>query len=166
MSTSRSSRKLSGRQPLSAGSSRLSPSNEESQEEKYRRENEEALAREAAALVESEHEKEMDAAVLQAKELGVLPTPVTRARVTLRLFTHRQSVFRAHSFLVGNEQGGLSERLGNVAIQANRTTLEELRQLIECIVDNNMIRRNPLYQDFLITVSMLPNPYGYSDKVS
>lgn len=110
------------------------------------------------------YEARMVEAVQTAKEAGVLPTHHERARVTLRLYTHRQSVFRAHSFLVGNEQGGLSEKLGRIPIQTNKTTLIQLRQLIETTIDNNMVRRNPIYQDFLITVFTLPNPYKYSDK--
>eukprot|EP00614_Pseudopedinella_elastica_P006985 CAMPEP_0172603498 /NCGR_PEP_ID=MMETSP1068-20121228/23749_1 /TAXON_ID=35684 /ORGANISM="Pseudopedinella elastica, Strain CCMP716" /LENGTH=225 /DNA_ID=CAMNT_0013405259 /DNA_START=235 /DNA_END=913 /DNA_ORIENTATION=+ len=116
------------------------------------------------AELDAAHEVEQDAAVARAKELGILPTPVTRARVSLRMYSHPQSVFRAHSFLVGNEQGGLSEQLGRVLIEADKTTLDALRQLIETVNDNNMIRRSPLYQEFLITVSNIPNPYKYGDK--
>lgn len=123
-----------------------------------------AAAAARQALIDAQFERDMDESVQQAKDLGVLPTSVERARITLRLYTHRQSVFRSHSFLVGSESGGLSEKLGRVPIQANRTTLEHLRLLIETVVDNNMMRRNPIYQEFLVTVQNLPNPYGYSDK--
>lgn len=115
-------------------------------------------------LEEAAHAKEMERAVVIAKDTGILPTAVEKARVCLKIYTHKQSVFRAHAFLVGNEQGGLSEKLGAIPIIRNKTTLEELRQLIETTVDNNMIRRNPLYQEFLTTVFSLPNPYQYKDK--
>jgi len=91
------------------------------------------------AVALAEHEKERDTAVAKAMDLGILETPLEAARITLRMYTHRQSVFRAHSFLVGNESGGLSEQLGRIPIQAKRTTLEMLRSLIETTVDNNMV---------------------------
>jgi hypothetical protein len=120
------------------------------------------IARRAA--VDAQLERDLDEAIRSAKDLGIVSTPLEKARISLRIYTHRQSVFRAHSFLVGNETGGLTEKLGRVPIQANRTTLSDLRQLIETTVDNNMVRRNPIYQEFLSTVFTLPNPYGYQDK--
>ena len=94
------------------------------------------------ALAIAEHEKERDTAVAKAMDLGILETPLEAARITLRMYTHRQSVFRAHSFLVGNESGGLSEQLGRIPIQAKRTTLEMLRSLIETTVDNKMVENS------------------------
>jgi hypothetical protein len=132
--------------------------------ESRKSEYEEEEAEKMRLAEETAFEKQMEGAVLVAKDQGILPTPVEKARVSLRVYTHKQSVFRAHSFLVGNEQGGLSEKLGAIPIVRNKTTLEELRQLIETTVDNNMIRRNPLYQEFLATVFTLPNPYRYKDK--
>lgn len=129
-----------------------------------RPETEDEEAKKLILAEEEAREQELKDAVLVAKDQGLLPIPVERARVILRIYTHRQSVFRAHSFLVGNEQGGISEKLGGIAIIRNKTTLDDLRQLIETVVDNNMIRRNPLYQEFLATVFSLPNPYGYPDK--
>lgn len=103
--------------------------------------------REAVAL--AAHEVERDAAVTRAKDLGILETPLEAARITLRMYTHRQSVFRAHSFLVGNESGGLSEQLGRIPIQTTRTTLEMLRSLIETTVDNNMVELVPPFFSLL-----------------
>jgi len=148
-----------------------SPAPRESDEDRRARIEEECRQAEADAAAATQlaievaaYEKGMDAKVQHAKDLGVLVAPVSKARVTLRIFTHRQSVFRSHSFLVGSEQGGLSEKLGRVPILANKTTLEDLRVLIETVCDNNMMRRNPIYQEFLITVQSMPNPYNYSEK--
>jgi hypothetical protein len=151
-----------GSEPPSPGSGRpsfrRSSSSAERQEDREARlEREREAAEEAAAEVALEaaleaaraadleavmlaaHEVERDAAVARAKDLGILETPLEAARITLRMYTHRQSVFRAHSFLVGNETGGLSEQLGRIPIQTTRTTLEMLRSLIETTVDNNMV---------------------------
>mmetsp|Transcript_18266 Transcript_18266/g.38308 ORF Transcript_18266/g.38308 Transcript_18266/m.38308 type:complete len:201 (-) Transcript_18266:110-712(-) len=84
------------------------------------------------------------------------------ARVTIRIFTHPRSVFEQHSFLVGNEQGGLTEQIGVVPIDLNHTTLTMLRQLIEATNDRGMLRRTVLYQELLSVSNSLPNPYGYS----
>ena len=84
------------------------------------------------------------------------------ARVTIRIFTHPRSVFEQHSFLVGNEQGGLTEQIGVVPIDMNHTTLLMLRQLIEATNDRGMLRRTVLYQELLSVSNSLPNPYGYS----
>ena len=79
------------------------------------------------AEADAAHDKQQNSAVVLAKQLGVLPSPVEKARVSLRIFTHRQSVFRSHSFLVGSETGGLTEKLGRIPIQVSHTSGMELK---------------------------------------
>ncbi|CAM9270145.1 unnamed protein product [Heterosigma akashiwo] len=43
--------------------------------------------------------------------------------------------------LVCNEQGGLSDKIGGVRIQDNKTTFTELRTMIEEVEINGMRRR-------------------------
>ena len=116
------------------------------------------------AELEAAHESEQNGIVAAAREIGVLAMEPEESRAVLRIYTHCQSVLRQHSFLVGNEQGGLSEKIGRIPIKAGLTTLEQLRPMIETVVDANMIRRNPIYQEFLAATFSLANPYRYSDK--
>ena len=134
------------------------------QEKERKRREEEEAERMRIAEMEEAHEVQQNSMVSAARESGVLATEPIESRAVLRIYTHSQSVFRQHSFLVGNEQGGLSNKLGRIPIQANLTTLEQLRPMIETVVDNNMIRRNPIYQEFLALTFSLANPYKYSDK--
>jgi len=84
--------------------------------------------------------------------------------VTLKVYTHPQSVFKQHSFLVGNEQGGLSEQIGVLPIEKELTTVKDMRQMIEEQVDRNMVRRTAMFIEFLTIATNLPNPYKYSDR--
>lgn len=73
-----------------------------------------------------------------------------------------------------------------IPIDKERTTLEQVREVnhwnhikaiphtlfgcgtitqkFEVVEERNMIRRNPMYQEFMATVSTLPNPYEYNPR--
>ena len=132
-------------------------------EKQRRQEDAEEAERMRRAEIEAVHESQQNTLVATARDIGVISTEPVESRAVLRIYTHHQSVLRQHSFLVGNEQGGLSEKIGRIPINANITTLRQLRPMIETVVDDNMIRRNPIYQEFMALVFSLANPYKYPD---
>ena len=71
-------------------------------------------------------------------------------RVTLRIFTHRAAAQHEHSYIIGAESGGLSERYAElVEFDPERDTLESLRVKIEVTTDRGMNRRTALFQEML-----------------
>lgn len=86
------------------------------------------------------------------------------SRITVRIFTHEREVFEQHSFLVGNDQGGLTKRLATIPVEAEITTLREFRQLVEVQNDRGMLRRTALFQELLSLAFSLPNPFNYPDE--
>uniref|UniRef100_A0A7S2STR4 Uncharacterized protein n=1 Tax=Rhizochromulina marina TaxID=1034831 RepID=A0A7S2STR4_9STRA len=86
------------------------------------------------------------------------------SRLILRIYTRKSSVFEQHSFLVGTEQGGLSNQIGTLPFDEATTTVGSLRERIEVQVDRNMVRRNPIYQEYISVMSYIPNPEGFTSK--
>lgn len=90
--------------------------------------------------------------------LGRLPHPM---KIILKIFVWRASSRVQHSFLVNNDQGGLTSGVGSVAVNEISTTLEELRSLIEVKKDRGMCRRTLLFEEVLYVLSSAPNPHDY-----
>ena len=97
----------------------------------------------------------------QHDTLSLLLLRLEMGRVFLRVFTHQTSVTSTHSFLVGSQLGGLSERVGSFLIHDEVTTFSDLRLLIEVFNDNGMNRRTALFQDVLHTMMTAFNPHQY-----
>mmetsp|Transcript_1468 Transcript_1468/g.2007 ORF Transcript_1468/g.2007 Transcript_1468/m.2007 type:complete len:161 (+) Transcript_1468:117-599(+) len=85
-------------------------------------------------------------------------------RVNLRIFTHSKSCDKGHSLLVCNDQGGLTDKVGGIRIQDNKTTFQDLRLLIEEVEIGGMRRRTAFYPEILFTMMNAPNPHGYSSS--
>ncbi|KAL7539830.1 hypothetical protein ACHAXR_009647 [Thalassiosira sp. AJA248-18] len=84
------------------------------------------------------------------------------AFVHIRIFSHPQNN-NEHSFYVGHEAGGLSERVETLAVNPSSSFLQ-IRELIEEQSDGNIIRRRPFYTDFLHFIQRCPNPLGYEGE--
>eukprot|EP00569_Conticribra_weissflogii_P001754 CAMPEP_0171351968 /NCGR_PEP_ID=MMETSP0878-20121228/40300_1 /TAXON_ID=67004 /ORGANISM="Thalassiosira weissflogii, Strain CCMP1336" /LENGTH=175 /DNA_ID=CAMNT_0011857413 /DNA_START=209 /DNA_END=736 /DNA_ORIENTATION=+ len=71
-----------------------------------------------------------------------------------------------HSYYVGHEPGGLSPRLGLLAIDPTITTFLQLREHIEETEgDGGRIRKRTLFfQEFLFFMERCSNPYGYGKE--
>mmetsp|Transcript_8730 Transcript_8730/g.14861 ORF Transcript_8730/g.14861 Transcript_8730/m.14861 type:complete len:207 (+) Transcript_8730:36-656(+) len=85
-------------------------------------------------------------------------------RVNLRIFTHPKDTSVGHSMLVCNEQGGLSDKIGGVRIQDNKTTFTELRTMIEEVEINGMRRRTQFFPEVLYHMMNSPNPHGWAPE--
>ena len=68
-----------------------------------------------------------------------------------------------HSFYVGHEGGGLSERLELLAVPQSNT-FYQLREHIEEQCDGNIIRRRPFFTEFVHFMQRCPNPLGYEGE--
>lgn len=66
--------------------------------------------------------------------------------------------------LVCNEQGGLSDKIGGVRIQDNKTTFTELRTMIEEVEINGMRRRTQFFPEVLYHMMNSPNPHGWAPE--
>ena len=80
----------------------------------------------------------------------------------IRTFCHPPSN-NEHSFYVGHEGGGISERLELLAVPQSNT-FHQLREQIEEQSDGNIIRRRPIFTEFVHFMQRCPNPIGYEGK--
>lgn len=80
----------------------------------------------------------------------------------IRIFSHPQRS-KEHSYYVGYEAGGLSERLELLPVNPANTFLQ-LRQHIEEQSDGNIIRRRPFFTEFWHFMQRCPNPLGYEGE--
>ncbi len=71
-----------------------------------------------------------------------------------------------HSYYAGHEPGGLSPRLGRLAIDPTVTSFVQLRELIEETEgDGGRIRKRTLFfQEFLFFAERCSNPHGYGKE--
>ena len=85
------------------------------------------------------------------------------SRVWLRFFTHPSSTTETHTFILGSNPNGLSERVATHLLPPS-CTFSDLRMLVECVNDRGMNRRTTVYQDLLHLMASSPNPHGYGGK--
>lgn len=86
-------------------------------------------------------------------------------KLILRIFVFRGTVRTQHSFLVANDQGGLTSGVGAVAVNSGVDTLTELRSIIEVQKDKAMCRRSVLFEEVLYVLSTAPNPHAYPANI-
>jgi len=79
-------------------------------------------------------------------------------KLGVRVFSYRNPVWKRHSYLVGNEQGGTTDILGWLEIDNGSTTIAQLRNMIEVHVVNRMNRRTPLFQE---TLEVMNNSHNF-----
>ena len=82
-----------------------------------------------------------------------------KAFINIRIFSHPPTN-NEHSFYVGHEAGGLSERVDTVTINEDHN-FHRMREQIEEQHDGNIMRRRPNYTEFLQFMQRCPNPFGY-----
>ena len=70
-------------------------------------------------------------------------------RVFIRVYTPRSEYTDSHSYVVASYQGGLSPRLGSLSVNITELTLKEARPLIQEISIGGMIKRNPIFNEYL-----------------
>ena len=80
----------------------------------------------------------------------------------IRIFSHpwKGENGKEHSYYVDHEAGGLSERLGSIAIEPT-ITFTQLREVIEEIEQNGVRKRSQFFIEFLNFLQRCPNPLGY-----
>ena len=82
-------------------------------------------------------------------------------RITFRIYTHRGNTQDSHSYIMGTDSGGLTERMPElIEFDPEITTFEDLRVKIEVCFDRGMNRRTSLYQEILQAVQNSHNPHG------
>lgn len=81
------------------------------------------------------------------------------------MFSHPNTHTKTHSYYVGHECGGLSERLATVMIDPTISFLQ-LRELIEERERNGVMKRTTFYSEFIRFMQSCPNPLGYQDQES
>ena len=86
-------------------------------------------------------------------------------KIIVRIFVWRGSVRNQHSFLVSNDQWGLTSGVGALAVNENKITLDDLRGVLETKIDKGMCRRTTIFEEVLFTLSEAPNPHGYPQDV-
>jgi len=84
-------------------------------------------------------------------------------RVFFRLYTVPADPKEANAFCVGNEMGGLSERLVSFSIQES-TTWKDLRQKLEFEEHKGICRRTAFNLELRHTMSTSSNPRGYKEE--
>ncbi|KAL7504162.1 hypothetical protein ACHAXN_001860 [Cyclotella atomus] len=83
--------------------------------------------------------------------------------LNLRMYCHPSK--NEHSYYVGHDSGGLSERLSTVTVDPTISFLE-LREKIEEKELNGVKKRTIFYTEFIHFMQRCPNPLGYQDKES
>ena len=86
--------------------------------------------------------------------------------IDLRIFTWLTDGTKGHSYLVGNDQGGLTPVLERVYVNDLTTTFENLRDLIETKKENMMTRRTALFQEVIHAAASAENHHDWSERVS
>jgi len=76
----------------------------------------------------------------------------------VRVYSYANPVWKRHSYLVGNEQGGTTDVLGWLEIDNLTTTIADVRPMIEVHVVNKMNRRTPLFQE---TLEIMNNAHNF-----
>lgn len=79
-------------------------------------------------------------------------------KLGFRVYSFRKEVWKRHSFLVGNDQGGTTDVLAWIEIDNERETVAGLRPRIEVNVVNRMNRRTPLFQE---TIEIMNNAHNF-----
>lgn len=96
---------------------------------------------ESSAREQSEELKRQDAAMRAAAK----GKEGERGRLAIRVFSFRHRVIDRHSFLVGNDQGGVTDVMGHIDIDRGRTTLADVRTSLEVVREQKpggMLKRN------------------------
>ena len=70
-------------------------------------------------------------------------------RIFVRVYTPRSDPTDSHSYIVGSYQGGLSSRIGSLSINVTEMTLHEMRSMIQEDNMNGMVKRNPMFTEYL-----------------
>mmetsp|Transcript_41741 Transcript_41741/g.50014 ORF Transcript_41741/g.50014 Transcript_41741/m.50014 type:complete len:164 (+) Transcript_41741:135-626(+) len=86
-------------------------------------------------------------------------------RLWIRTYTGSNGNETSHSFYVGNDQGGLSERIASFLIH-EYTTFTDIRQMIEVTCDKGMYRRSALFSEIRHVMSTSPNPHEYPQSMA
>ena len=75
----------------------------------------------------------------------------------------RKSSKDSHSFLIGSDQGGLSERLDSLVVEEDTLTLKQLRPRIQETQQGGMIKRTLMCEEILYVLKTCPNPHGWPE---
>lgn len=84
-------------------------------------------------------------------------------RIGIRTFVQRPGIATHHSYIVGCDTFGLSERLQEQVVD-DELTLRKFRADLEILKVNGMCRRPPIFCEILSLMQMAPNPFMYPDK--
>jgi hypothetical protein len=84
------------------------------------------------------------------------------SRVFVRIYTHPALPSEANAFCVGDEIGGLTDRLTSIIVQES-TTWEKLRSIIEFENRNGMCKKTACNLELRYIMRNACNPHGYSN---
>lgn len=82
--------------------------------------------------------------------------------VFIRIYTHPALASEANAFCVGDEIGGLTDRLTSTIVQES-TTWEKLRSIIEFENHNGMYKKTAFNLELRYIMRNACNPHGYSN---
>lgn len=81
------------------------------------------------------------------------------SRMNVRVYGQSMAVTHSHGYLVDDFPTGLSDPIGDIAIDPRKNTFETLRPLLMYNTTGHMKRRSMLFQEALFIMSRLPNLY-------
>jgi hypothetical protein len=84
------------------------------------------------------------------------------SRVFIRIYTLPALASEANAFCVGDEIGGLTDRLSSIIVQES-TTWENLRSIIEFEDKNGMYKKTALNLELGYIMKNACNPHGYTN---
>jgi hypothetical protein len=82
------------------------------------------------------------------------------SRVFIRIYTLPALASEANAFCVGDEIGGLTDRLASIIVQES-TTWQNLRSIIEFEDHNGMYKKTALNLELRYVMKNACNPHGY-----
>lgn len=114
--------------------------------------------------------------VARQRSAGVIARPTSMSRPTsaastgssgrpqprlgFRVFSFRHRATDRHSFLVGNDQGGVTDVLGHLPVDRDHTTIADLRIPLETVEERGMLKRSPLFAEVLYVMNATQNLHG------
>lgn len=85
-------------------------------------------------------------------------------RVKVRVFTFPSDFRKQNSYVVGTVENGLLPVVGTLKIDDDEiftVTFTQLRLRIELLQEDDVIRRNVMFQEVLALIATSPNPHGW-----